>query len=307
MDISIIIPTYNRLWSLPDTLESCRNTRCSAEIIIIDDGSTDGTWEWLQKQNDIIALQQSQLGKCWAVNKGFQIAKGKYVRFLDSDDLIDIAGNDEQLELAEATSADVVVSGCQSFRNKGETFDKRPWIETDDFIARQLGEGDSSHYSAYLFKKEFINDIPHRPDFAFRDDRLFVLEIALKNPKVAVHAGAALLHRISHHDRLQSSSGLKTQAQNFQHLNLYKRILNQLMLEKRLTKRRIDASVNVLWPLAHWIAKKELKEADELVKWIYELNPDFKVPEKSVLGLLYTNLGFKKTEQILAVRRFIKP
>ncbi len=37
------------------------------------------------------------------------------------------------------------------------------------------GECDSSHYSAYLFRRQFIDDIPHRPEFSHRDDRMFII------------------------------------------------------------------------------------------------------------------------------------
>jgi glycosyltransferase involved in cell wall biosynthesis len=303
IDISIIIPTYNRLWCLPQTVESCRNTSCSIEIIVIDDGSTDGTLAWLDQQKDVVVISQPNLGKCQAVNKGFKIAKGKYIRFLDSDDLIDNLANDEQFKLAELNNPDVVVSGYQCITNSLQTIKKQSWVETDDFIARQLGEGDGSHYSAFLFKKEFIEDIPHRPDFAFRDDRLFILEVALKGPQIIVHQGTALLHRVAHHDRLQVSSGLKQRAQNDQHLSIYKKMTGQLNKEGKLTARRIDASINVLWPLAHWIALYDLNAAGKLVKWIFELNPGFKPPEKRMLGVLYQKLGFTNTERLLRLRR----
>ena len=69
----------------------------------------------------------------------------------------------------------------------------------DDFIAQQLGEGEYSHYSAFLFRREFIRDIPHRPEFLAVDDRMFVLEAALRHPRLATYRGTVLVHR--HHDR----------------------------------------------------------------------------------------------------------
>src|ERR1700716_2554760 len=84
--VSVIIPTYNRLWSLPQAVESCRENACKVEIIVVDDGSTDGTGEWLQSQKDVVVLKTSNWGKCWAVNSGVRIARGEYIRFLDSDD-----------------------------------------------------------------------------------------------------------------------------------------------------------------------------------------------------------------------------
>ncbi|WP_157741081.1 glycosyltransferase family 2 protein [Mucilaginibacter xinganensis] len=303
MDISIIIPAYNRLWSLPQTIDSCRNNKCRVEIIVIDDGSSDGTATWLARQNDLVILSQPNSGKCVAVNKAFEIAKGKYIRFLDSDDLISQGANDQQFELAEAGFADIVVSGYQLFEREGQILKVQPWADTDDFIARQLGEGDGSHYSAFLFKKDFITDITHRQEFALRDDRFFILEVALKEPKVAAHKGAALIHRVAHHDRLQISSGVKQHLQNSQHLGLYKNILNKLRTSGKLTPRRINAAINILWPLAHWIAIYDLGEAARLVNWIRALNPEFKAPEPGLLGKCYQKLGFVNTEKLLRLRR----
>src|SRR5947209_17489750 len=108
-DISIIIPTFNRMWSLPKAVNSCRGTRCETEIIVVDDGSSDGTWEWLQTQTDIVAIRQSNLGKDWAVNKGYASARGEFIRFLDSDDWYLDGALDAQLAVARKTLADVIV------------------------------------------------------------------------------------------------------------------------------------------------------------------------------------------------------
>lgn len=303
MDISIIIPTYNRLWSLPQAVESCRHTSGSTEIIVIDDGSSDTTWEWLNSQKDIKAIKQDNWGKCWAVNKGFELATGKYVRFLDSDDLLSPKTNDEQWLLAEETGADVVVSGYRVIDENNEVLRSQLWIDCDDFIAQQLGECDSSHYSAYLFRKDFIQDILHRPDFAFRDDRLFVLETALKNPTLAIHQGHALLHRVHSQGRLQFTSASNHVIQNAQHLKIYQKILGQLAKNDALNQRRKNACLPILWALAHWIAKYDLKEASAVVKWIFELNPDFSPPGKGMLVKLYHTLGFNRTEKLLRFRR----
>ncbi len=303
MDVSIIIPTYNRLWSLPHTIDSCRNTICKTEIIVIDDGSDDGTWEWLQLQNDIVALRQENWGKCWAVNRGFTLAKGKYVRFLDSDDLLNRNAIDEQFKIAEKTLCDVVVSGFKLIDQKNTVIKEQKWIATDDFIAQQLGECDSSHYSAYLFRKILIEDVPHRPDFSFRDDRLFVLEVALKYPKIAIHEGVALHHRSHKRERLQFTDGTKHIIQNQQHALVYEKILARLEVMGELTSRRKAAAAKVLWPLAHWIAKYNIDEAYRLIKWIYNLDPEFDMPETGLLRTLYARLGFRKTEQLLKLRR----
>jgi len=303
IDISVIIPTYNRLWCLPKAIESCRSNKCSVEIIVIDDGSTEGTWEWLGKQKDIVALRQQHWGKCWAVNNAFDACKGKYVRFLDSDDRLAENANDEQFQIAEDSLSDIVVSGYRLTDESGQILRQQPWVTCDDFIAQQLGECDSSHYSAYLFRKSFIEDIPHRPDFAYRDDRLFVLEAALKLPKVAVHNGFALLHTQHDNLRLQRNYGMQQTIQNYQHLNIYKNILSRLDQQGELTTRRIKASTNVLWHLCQWIARENINEAGNLFEWILELDPDFKITDTGILGFLYKNIGVNTTNKLLKIKR----
>ena len=119
MDVSIIIPTFNRLWCLPKAVASCRDSGVSTEIIVVDDGSSDGTWEWLQAQKDVVAFRQENWGKGWAVNAAFAMARGEYVRFLDSDDWLLPGANSRQLAVARAGNADVVVAGTDVYDEAG--------------------------------------------------------------------------------------------------------------------------------------------------------------------------------------------
>jgi glycosyltransferase involved in cell wall biosynthesis len=301
--VSIIIPTYNRLWSLPKTIASCKQNTVKVEVIVIDDGSTDGTWEWLQSQTDIIAIKQQNLGKCWAVNKGFNIASGEYVRFLDSDDMLADNANDEQYHIARQTDADIVTAGYKTIDINDKTIGETKWTYCDDFIAQQLGECDGSHYSAFIFKKSFLADIPHRPDFAFRDDRLFILEVALKDPIIGIYDKPVLLHRIHSNERLQVTGDIKASVQNYQHYLIYKRILTELEMTGRLTDRYKKASVNTLWHLAHWMAKSHIADAHTIYKWVYELDPQFVSAENKLLASLYKNLGFVVTERLLKLKK----
>src|SRR5471032_1011496 len=193
--LSIIIPSYNRLWALPKAIESCRATKSPHEIIVIDDGGTDGTPEWLAQQPDVIHVRTDNWGKDWAVNRAFSMTRGQYVRFLDSDDWLELEANDAQLEVALRENADVVVAGYRTVDERTDSWVDAPWMDCDDFIAQQLGEGQGSHYSAFIFKRSFIDDVPHRQEFLANDDRMFILEVALKHPKIAVWRQFALVHR----------------------------------------------------------------------------------------------------------------
>jgi len=86
---SVIVPTFNRADLLSGTLESVFGQRFTDfEIIVVDDGSTDGTINYLQSLgNRIRVFQQPNLGAGPARNLGARHAQGRYLAFLDSDDL----------------------------------------------------------------------------------------------------------------------------------------------------------------------------------------------------------------------------
>jgi len=304
MDVSVIIPSYNRLWCLPRAVSSCRNTNCNTEIIVVDDGSTDGTGEWLATQTDLIVITQPNQGQTYAINNGTKVAKGKYIRFLDSDDFLNPGIIDQQFTTAENDVADLVYSGVgnyyESTRLKTEPPVLAPW---SDFLEVQLSNRYGSHFLGMLFKTDWVKRVPRRPEFALREDRAFLLEYGLLNPKLAFVDSCAGYWTI-HEQQMQGNySGLRSQVANWQHLSIFKKIISELEIRGELSQSRKKAACTVLWPLAHWIAKDHLRDAAEVVKWIYTLDPDFDIPNKGLLGIFYKRFGFKLTEKILSARR----
>lgn len=86
---SVVIPTYNRAAFVGETLASVfAQTFADFEIIVVDDGSTDGTAEFIRGLNAAIRLICTANGGPGAArNRGVREARGRYVAFLDSDDL----------------------------------------------------------------------------------------------------------------------------------------------------------------------------------------------------------------------------
>jgi glycosyltransferase involved in cell wall biosynthesis len=290
MDHSIIIPTYNRLWALPDALTSCPRAE-GIEIIVVDDGSTDGTWEWLAGQSGVIAIRQPNWGKPAAVNAGFAAARGRYVRFLDSDDMLIPDAALGQVRAALQAGPDISVAGYIARHEQQGRETPHSWIDCGDFLAQQLGECDSSHYSAYLFRREFLADVRHRPEFAFRDDRMFILECALKAPAVVAWGEPTLLHR--HHDRprIQFQRGSVATVTNWQELQMFRKIAGLLAERGLLTDRRRAAMANNIWPLALRIAAYNRREGRAAIEWLFELCPSFRIPSGG-LNRLYRHLGY---------------
>ena len=87
-NISVIIPTYNRKSFLINAIDSVFNqTYQNLELIIIDDGSSDKTIEYIKKKYSKIKIcKQSNKGVSSARNKGIKLSSNNWIAFLDSDD-----------------------------------------------------------------------------------------------------------------------------------------------------------------------------------------------------------------------------
>jgi glycosyltransferase involved in cell wall biosynthesis len=90
--VSVIIPTFNCLSFLPQCIASIDKQLCEGlEIIIVDDGSTDGSQDYLAslstQRDDITVLFKSKLGPGGARNAAVDQARGEWLAFLDADDL----------------------------------------------------------------------------------------------------------------------------------------------------------------------------------------------------------------------------
>ncbi len=87
--VSVIIPTYNRGWIIKEAIDSVlAQDYTEFELIVVDDGSTDHTADVLDSYRNVIkVLSQKNKGVSAARNRGIAEASGKFIAFLDSDDL----------------------------------------------------------------------------------------------------------------------------------------------------------------------------------------------------------------------------
>ena len=87
--VSVIIPTYNRGWIVKEAIDSVlAQDFADFELIVVDDGSTDNTFKILEEfESDIRVIRQTNRGVSAARNCGIQASVGRWIAFLDSDDL----------------------------------------------------------------------------------------------------------------------------------------------------------------------------------------------------------------------------
>ena len=125
MLFSIVMPTYNRARLITQSLDSVwQQSYRPIEIIVVDDGSTDRTAEvvrdwWSRCEHEgsltLSYVAQENCGAAAARNRGIQACRGRYVQFLDSDDLIYPNRLDLLVAEFERTGADFIQTGFEGF------------------------------------------------------------------------------------------------------------------------------------------------------------------------------------------------
>lgn len=135
--VSVIMPVYNAETYLNECIESVLNqTLKDIEIICVDDGSTDNSLLILEryhkKDSRLKILKQKNLYAGTARNKGLEIAQGKYLSFLDADDIFVPYMLEEAYKKAEKVNADIVVFGGRYFENDvNKAYDYPALLRTD--------------------------------------------------------------------------------------------------------------------------------------------------------------------------------
>lgn len=109
--VSVIIPVFNREKTIGRCVDSVLNQSLdNIEVIVVNDGSDDKTLTVLEtiKDDRVKIISQKNMGQGYARNRGLEIACGKYVAFVDSDDTIEPQMLEDMYMKAEAEKADVV-------------------------------------------------------------------------------------------------------------------------------------------------------------------------------------------------------
>ena len=133
--VSVIVPIYNAEKYLEESVNSIlKQTYDNLQIILVNDGSTDNSWELCKKfencDSRITAVTQKNGGVSVARNKGLELSIGEWVMFVDPDDILD--ENIVSTLLQETDdNMDIVIGSCYGFNNSGK---KRAHFFAEDRI-----------------------------------------------------------------------------------------------------------------------------------------------------------------------------
>lgn len=123
--VSVVIPVYNMEKSIAQGIENLlKQTYENIEIILIDDGSTDGSLdiclEYAKKDNRIRVLHTENQGSGLARNAGIAEATGDFIYFPDADDLVEPSAIDILIRVVETANCDLVVFGYKIVNSKNK-------------------------------------------------------------------------------------------------------------------------------------------------------------------------------------------
>lgn len=123
--VSVVLPVYNTREYLADALRSLtEQTLREIEIVCVDDGSTDGSAgllrEWAEQDGRIVVYSQPNQKQGVARNTGMRAAKGEYMLFLDSDDMLEKDALEQLYERASAEKLDMLYYDGRSFYENEE-------------------------------------------------------------------------------------------------------------------------------------------------------------------------------------------
>lgn len=185
--VSIIIPTFNDADYLEDCLMSIFNqTYDNIEIIVVNDGSTDGTIDIMNKfKNRIISVSKKNEGPSVARNLGIQKSSGKYLMFVDADDIITSNAVELLVTEIEKEDFDLAVASQYSFNRKNKISKRTDNISQKVYSNEKIFQVLYPYFNtnmvnppiSKLYRKEIIrkNNIQFDVDLSLGEDFIFNL------------------------------------------------------------------------------------------------------------------------------------
>lgn len=192
LDLSVIIPVYNYANMIEKNINSIlnQNTKYKYEVIFVDDGSTDGATEILKKYQDnpkVKLIFQKNAGIGAARNTGINHADGKYLMFIDCDDIVH--DNIVELFLNEAytKNSDIVMASHNlSKERNGEIYQVIPNIYPEKNLVGYKNNDEIMNYAGLpwgkIYKRELWNKVRFFPGYWYEDTIIqFLLFTQCKN------------------------------------------------------------------------------------------------------------------------------
>ncbi len=236
--VSVIIPMYNAEAYIMQCLESVLSqTYHCLEILVVDDGSTDQSLdicrEFRLHDRRIKILSQERKGVSSARNRGLEEASGKYIFFLDSDDMLHPCLLEQYVRQAESHHIDLAFCICiqlddlkmeQEARRMSEEELKGTWKigekeESGEWFHCKFGH-ELSRIGGKMIRRDMIEKRKFDEGLLRGEDTIFIHSLACKGMRMAYLDDAGYFYRMRQGSLMHSDEGDK----NFQFFRVCERI-----------------------------------------------------------------------------------
>lgn len=201
MEISIIIPVYNKAEYLDKCFESIFSQAfASFEVIAVEDGSTDGSGKicdrWAEHESRLKVFHKENGGVTAARRYGLEHSEGRYVMFADADDLVTENALATMHQIICETGADEVIGTYDDQYGHRHDSGLRGFVEPERLIRDMLAlRSQFCVLWGIIFRRELLEGCLDTPrEVIEREDSLMQIKCLMKSPKVFFTAEAAYLH-----------------------------------------------------------------------------------------------------------------
>jgi glycosyltransferase involved in cell wall biosynthesis len=311
-DVSVIIPTYNRRDFLPEAVASCfkDNESLAIEVVVVDDGSTDGTREWLRSRADdrIRLVFREHEGAQQARNAGLEAVRGETVKFLDSDDYLYPGVLEEQYEALTEAEADVCYGPIDIVDGNGNKQGHKPNPGVEDLLGGIATGTVTTYPHVFLYQAEVARRERWRLEVPYHQDTVYALDVAARNPSCVQVRSPIGIHRAHQNTRIT------TQKKGIAAPQKIEKKFEYLIEAYRKREQRSTVGDELrhqiargLWEEAHKIAPHDFSCFVSMYSTIQGIAPDFSPSRpRSLLRLLDRALGPGWTEGIINPLRIAK-
>ena len=275
--VSFIIPIFNvPLEMLHECLESIVTLSLRSferEIIIVDDGSKDSPLPRLGSLADgVLYIRQRNAGVSVARNVGLRIATGRFIQFVDGDDLLLQSPYEHVLDhLRYQQHCDLVIFDFAKSRNVPLIYDDNGPITGNELLRRENIHGS---VCSYVFSRSILGSLRFTPGVSYGEDEEFTPQLMLRAENVIRTTAQAYYYR----ERTTSATGTSTMRSKLQRLNNTKGVIMRLKkladrmpaadraaMQRRMAQLTMDYIYNVMVMTrsSHYLERKvrELSKA----------------------------------------------
>lgn len=282
--ISVIIPVYNTEKYLSECIDSVLEQNINGisaidiiEIIIVNDGSPDSSNiiinEYARQYPNIVAVHQENAGQSVARNNAIDIARGEYIYFLDSDDLLPPRALASLYKLSINTGSDVVITHCKAFNSR------RSWFIDDhaEVASSSFRQVKFSHRSilmntpgpvAKLYRKTLLvkNHIRFPLGIKIGEDWIFVLSAMYHANHISSSPDITYLYRAREDEHNPSCTQVVNEKVFFDFVEVYK-LTYQFNLPERQTRlAKLFVIKGILYRLEKYSSEKSLSDCKKIYK-----------------------------------------